>query len=63
MVSTIPQVEADFPKEFDELTTILERVQEYQNTRQRLTADMADNSGLIRAFVVRAEDSRLIGDM
>lgn len=62
-MSTIPQVEADFPKEFDELTTILERVQEYQNTRQRLTADMADNSGLIRAFVVRAEDSRLIGDM
>ncbi|RXG61419.1 Bardet-Biedl syndrome 2 protein-like [Armadillidium vulgare] len=57
------QVEADFPKEFEELTTILERVQEYQNTRQRLTADMADNSGLIKAFVVRAEDARIIGDM
>ncbi|KAB7494790.1 Bardet-Biedl syndrome 2-like protein, partial [Armadillidium nasatum] len=57
------QVEAEFPKEFEELTTILERVQEYQNTRQRLTADMADNSGLIKAFVVRAEDARIIGDM
>ncbi|MCL4130234.1 UNVERIFIED_CONTAM: hypothetical protein GTU68_017545 [Idotea baltica] len=57
------QVEADFPKEFEELTTTLERVQQYQETRQKLTADMADNSGLIRAFVVRAEDSRLIGDL
>ena len=31
--------------------------------RQRLSAEMADNSGLIRTFIVRAEDSRLMMDM
>ena len=31
--------------------------------RARLSADMADHSGVIRSLVVRAEDSRIMGDM
>jgi hypothetical protein len=31
--------------------------------RQRLSAELADNSGLIRTLVVRAEDARLMMDM
>ena len=57
------QVEADFPKEFEELASVLEKVQEYQSSRQMLTADMAGNSGLIKSRIVRAEDARLIGDL
>ena len=56
-------MEADFPKEFEELETFLERVDEYQATRRRLTAEMADHSGVIRTLVVRAEDARLMSDM
>ena len=35
----------------------------FQSVRARLSADMADHSGVIRSLVVRAEDSRIMGDM
>ncbi|KAK3896155.1 hypothetical protein Pcinc_000175 [Petrolisthes cinctipes] len=57
------QVEADFPSEVDQLGAVLQRVEEYHATRQRLSAEMADHSGVIRTLVVRAEDARLMGDM
>lgn len=57
------QVEADFPSEVDQLSAVLQRVEEYHATRQRLSAEMADHSGVIRTLVVRAEDARLMGDM
>ncbi|KAG7166018.1 Bardet-Biedl syndrome 2 protein homolog [Homarus americanus] len=57
------QVEADFPVELDQLGSVLERVEEYHATRQRLSAEMADHSGVIRTLVVRAEDARLMSDM
>ncbi|MPC23799.1 Bardet-Biedl syndrome 2 [Portunus trituberculatus] len=57
------QVEADFPSELDQLASLLERVEEYHATRQRLSAEMADHSGVIRTLVVRAEDARLMSDM
>ena len=56
-------MEADFPSELEQLGSILERVEEYHATRQRLSADMADHSGVIRTLVVRAEDARLMFDM
>ncbi len=31
--------------------------------RQKLTAEMADNSNLIKALVIKAEDARIVGDM
>ena len=36
---------------------------DYHTVRQKLTAEMADHSNLIRSLVVRAEDSRLMYDM
>ncbi len=39
------------------------QVDEYHSAGQRLTAEMADHSNLIRSLVVRAEDARLMGDM
>ncbi|XP_065423038.1 Bardet-Biedl syndrome 2 protein isoform X5 [Chrysemys picta bellii] len=57
------QVEADFPAYFEELRKVLVKVDEFHTVHQKLTADMADHSNLIRSMLVRAEDSRLMGDM
>uniref|UniRef100_A0A8C9A0B4 Bardet-Biedl syndrome 2 protein homolog n=1 Tax=Prolemur simus TaxID=1328070 RepID=A0A8C9A0B4_PROSS len=38
-------------------------VDEYHTVHQKLSADMADNSNLIRSLLVRAEDARLMRDM
>ena len=38
-------------------------VDEFHKVRQQLTAEMADNSGIIRNLVVRAEDARMMNNM
>ena len=53
----------EFPRELSQLETLLSTADEQQSVRQRLSADMADHSGLIRSLIVRAEDSRLMMDM
>ncbi|XP_076343635.1 BBSome complex member BBS2-like isoform X1 [Tachypleus tridentatus] len=55
-------VTAEFSKEMENLSNLLTKVEELQSVRQRLSADMADNSSVIRSLVIRAEDSRLMGD-
>ncbi|XP_070565580.1 BBSome complex member BBS2-like [Ptychodera flava] len=57
------QVMADFPMHMEELKNVLLKVDEFHAVRQKLTAEMADHSNLIRSLVVRAEDARLMGDM
>ncbi|KAI5762671.1 unnamed protein product [Gulo gulo] len=57
------QVEADFPAYFEELRKVLVKVDEYHSVHQKLSAEMADNSNLIRSLLVRAEDARLMRDM
>jgi len=57
------QVTADFPEEMDTLAVTLQQIEEYNTSRQSLMAEMADNSALVRALVVRAEDSRLLCDI
>ena len=54
---------AEFPQEIEQLKKLIARVEELQNVRQTLAAEIADNSTTIRALVVRAEDARLIGEM
>lgn len=39
------------------------KVDSFHEVRQKLTAEMADHSNLIKSLVVRAEDARLMGDM
>ncbi|XP_052064404.1 Bardet-Biedl syndrome 2 protein homolog [Mytilus californianus] len=57
------QSTADFPEEMEKLRELLVKVDEFHVVRQKLTAEMADHSNLIRSMVVRAEDARLMGDM
>ncbi|KAL5007643.1 hypothetical protein ScPMuIL_016449 [Solemya velum] len=57
------QVIADFPEDMEKLRQILVKVDEFHSVRQKLTAEMADHSNLIRNMVVRAEDARIMGDM
>lgn len=57
------QVVADFPKQMEDLRNVLEKVDEFHKVRQQLTAEMADNSGIIRNLVVRAEDARMMNNM
>ena len=53
----------EFPHQMSELRSILKQVDDMHKVRQRLTAEMADNSGVIRNLVVRAEDARMMNDM
>ena len=57
------QVTAEFPDEMVRLRDVLEKVDEFHTSRQKLTAEMADHSNLIRSLIVRAEDARLMGDI
>lgn len=41
----------------------LGQVDEHHSVNQRLSADMAEHSNLIRSMLVQAEDARLLGDM
>ncbi|CAM9237290.1 unnamed protein product [Ectocarpus sp. 6 AP-2014] len=54
---------AHFPDEMEVLRDVMEGVVDYNSLRQQLTADMADSSQRVKAYVVRAEDARLLGDM
>ncbi|CAM9748712.1 unnamed protein product, partial [Laminaria digitata] len=54
---------AYFPGEMEGLKRVMEGVIDYNSLRQQLTADMADSSQRVKAYVVRAEDARLLGDM
>lgn len=53
---------ATFPGEIESLKRLIAKVEEIQNVRQQLAADIADNSAAVRALVVRAEDARLLGE-
>ena len=44
------------------MTSVLE-VEEYHAVRLRLTAEMADRSNTVKTLVIKAEDSRILGDM
>ncbi|NXX82248.1 BBS2 protein, partial [Urocolius indicus] len=57
------QVEADFPTYFEELRKVLVKVDEHHRVNQRLTADVAQRSSLVRSTLVLAEDARLLRDM
>lgn len=54
---------ADFSEELLVLQDTLIKVDGFHSVRQKLSAEMADQGGLIKSLVVRAEDSRITGDM
>uniref|UniRef100_A0A8C5PQR3 Bardet-Biedl syndrome 2 protein homolog n=1 Tax=Leptobrachium leishanense TaxID=445787 RepID=A0A8C5PQR3_9ANUR len=57
------QVEANFPKYFEQLRKVLGQVDDSHSVHQKLTADMAEQSNIIRSVLVQAEDSRLMRDI
>lgn len=54
---------ADFPVEFDAFREVLVKVEEYNQVRMKLTAEMADSTQFVKSLVIKAEDSRILGDM
>ena len=44
-------------------TTRILQVDDYNSIRLKLTAEMADNSGMVKNLVIKAEDARILGDM
>eukprot|EP00742_Colponemidia_sp_Colp-10_P006121 GILJ01006549.1.p1 GENE.GILJ01006549.1~~GILJ01006549.1.p1 ORF type:complete len:712 (+),score=127.24 GILJ01006549.1:705-2840(+) len=54
---------AEFPSEMEKFKNVLVKVDEHNAVRLRLTAEMADSSNLVKTLVVKAEDSRILGDM
>merc|ERR1740117_236200 len=54
---------AAFPVEMAAFGEVLRSVDEFNQTRLKLTAEMADNSNLVKTLVIKAEDARLLGDM
>jgi len=57
------QSSMDFPDHLEKLREILVKADELHTVRERLSAEMADHSNLIRSLVVRAEDARIMFDM
>jgi Bardet-Biedl syndrome 2 protein len=54
---------AHFPAELEHFREVLERVDEFNAARLKMTAEMVDSSNLLKTLVVKAEDYRLINDM
>ena len=54
---------AEFPDFTRDLEDIIGKVEEYNSVRQRVSAEMADHSNLIRSLLIRAEDCRLMGNV
>lgn len=54
---------ANFPIAMEQFSHTLTKVDDYNAVRLKLTAEMADSSTLIKTLVIKAEDSRILGDM
>lgn len=53
----------DFPMEMKEFTQVLQRVEELNAIRLKLSAEIADSSNVIKQLAIKAEDSRILNDM
>lgn len=43
--------------------TCVAQMEEHNDTRMRMNADMADSSNLVKQLLIKAEDVRILGDM
>mmetsp|Transcript_10478 Transcript_10478/g.25127 ORF Transcript_10478/g.25127 Transcript_10478/m.25127 type:complete len:701 (-) Transcript_10478:93-2195(-) len=55
--------EADFAQEMGAFQQVLQRVDELNAVRLKMTVDMADSSNIVKQLVIRAEDARMLGEM
>jgi len=56
-------VSLDFPADFEALKSLMKRIQELITMRQKLGAEVADESNFIKTLIVRAEDARVLQDV
>jgi len=62
-IPNVLQTECEFPDEISQLEMLIRAVEEYQESMERLGADISDQSGVIKTLLIRAEDARLICDV
>lgn len=55
--------DAEFPVEFNNIQEVIERVNILYQSRNEISADMAEDTQKLKALVIRAEDSRLMLQM
>ncbi|KAG8345226.1 putative intergrin alpha chain protein [Trypanosoma vivax] len=63
--STVTEASArcDFPEELRELQDSIDRVEEFDLVRQKLSNDMAEVATSVKPLLIHAEDSRLMSDI
>ncbi len=54
---------SDCPREVEQFSSLLNKVNECHAARQRLAVGLADSSATVKALVVRAEDTRSRAEM
>jgi Bardet-Biedl syndrome 2 protein len=54
---------AYFPDEMKKFTDALNKANEFNAVRVKLTTEMADSSNLIKTLVIKAEDARILNEM
>ncbi|KAK9814709.1 hypothetical protein WJX72_010246 [[Myrmecia] bisecta] len=55
--------QADFPPELAAFALVLDRVDELNAARLKMTGAVADSSNVIKSMLVKAEDARILGNM
>ena len=54
---------ADFQIELEEFKAVLKKVNDFNQARMHITADIAESVTNVKGLIVRAEDSRILSDM
>ena len=54
---------AEFPEETAAFAAVLTKVEEFNAARLKMSADIADQSALVKTLVIKAEDSRMLNEM
>eukprot|EP00798_Chlamydomonas_sp_ICE-L_P005960 gene5960-33535_t len=54
---------AEYPIAMVSFKDVMMKVEEYNTTRLKMNADMADSSNLVKHLLIKAEDVRILGDM
>lgn len=54
---------AEFANDMNEFKVVLSHVEEYNATRLRLSAEIADQANVVKTMVIKAEDARILNDV
>jgi Bardet-Biedl syndrome 2 protein len=54
---------ADYPREMEVFEEVLQRVEDHNTTRLKLSAEISHRANIIKNLVIRAEDARILNDV